>query len=350
MIRWINLAQRSRPLSRGLDHVRKTASDDQIRMGLEAVRQAARTGLMAHPKATRASEVLTGLSGEKLTGSLQRLTSLFSEDAGACYLEVGVFQGLTLHSVAAANPEVQCFGIDNFAFFDPDKKNLFMVEERKRVLENDNAYLINLDYEDAFESLDLGGKKIGVYFVDGPHDYRSQLMCLELALPFLHDQAFIVIDDCNYNHVRQANRDFLVTHPEFNLLFQAYSQCHPMRMDLKERLQAYESWWNGVNILCRDQNGVLSREYPPTERNRHQFELDHLVHAHGDTKAVIGALSLYSGIRYLSLKALARGLLGLIKSPRRRRSDGHWFESMNTDSHDLPKEIVNLFFEGNRAL
>ncbi len=177
-------------------------SDGHIRRGMEAIRQASESGVMAHDKAALASQTLTGLSGWELVGSLQRLTSLFSEDANACYLEIGVFQGLTLHSVAAANPEVQCYGIDNFAFFDPHKKNFSICEERKKALGNDNACLINLDYEDALESLDLGTKKIGVYFVDGPHDYRSQLMCLELALPYLHENAFVVIDDCNSNHVR----------------------------------------------------------------------------------------------------------------------------------------------------
>lgn len=319
----------------------------RIKMGLGAVQQASETGLMAHPKSARVSEVLTGFSGEKLTGSLQRLTSLFSEDAHACYLEVGVFQGLTLHSVAAANPKIQCFGIDNFAYLDPGKKNLSIFEERKQALENDNACLINLDYEDALESLELGGKKIGVYFVDGPHDYRSQLLCLELALPYLHDQAFIVIDDCNYNHVRQANRDFLVTHPEFKLLFQTYSRCHPMRMGINERQQAYKGWWNGVNILCRDRNNTLSHDYPPTERNRHQFELDHLVHAHGDAKAVAGALSLYYGIRSFSLRSLAKGLLGLFQLPKSKRGDDPWYETMNTESHDLPSEKINSYFDGN---
>jgi hypothetical protein len=327
--------------------VQRTLSDDHLKRGLEAVCQAAETGLAAHPKADIASEVLTGLSGQKLTGSLQRLTSIFLKDPNACYLEIGVFQGLTIHSVAAANPNIECYGIDNFAQHDPNQQNISIFKERKRALRNDNAHLINDDYEDALESLDLGGKKIGVYFVDGPHDYRSQLMCLELAVPFLHDQVFVVIDDCNYNHVRQANRDFLLTHPEFKLLFQAYSQCHPMQLDSSERLQAYKGWWNGVNILCRDQNDILDREYPPTERNRRQFELDHLVHAHGDARAVMGALSLYYGIRCLSIKAFARGVLDLFKSPKSGDGKGSWFESMNTDSHNLPKEKINSYLVGN---
>ena len=95
-------------------------------------------------------------------------------------------------------------------FFDPEKKNLSIVEERLTKLQLDNAFIINNDYEDALENLrhTIGDKKIGVYFIDGPHDYRSQLMCLELALPYLHEQAVIIVDDSNYRNVRQANRDF----------------------------------------------------------------------------------------------------------------------------------------------
>ena len=33
-----------------------------------------------------------GLSGRKTVGALQRLTRLFVDDPGACYVEIGVFQ------------------------------------------------------------------------------------------------------------------------------------------------------------------------------------------------------------------------------------------------------------------
>ncbi len=172
-----------------------------------------------------AKDILDGFSGEKLVGLMQRLPGLFAHDENACYLEVGVFQGLTLLSIAAANPNFKCYGIDNFAFFDPDGQNKGIIEKRIAKLNLSNAFLIEKDYEDALESLsiELGQTKIGVYFIDGPHDYRSQLMCLELALPYLTDHAVIVIDDSNYKHVRQANRDFLKIHPSYKLIFEAYT-------------------------------------------------------------------------------------------------------------------------------
>lgn len=112
------------------------------------------------------SEILTGFSGEKLVGSLQRLTKLLV-DEDSCYLEVGVFQGKTLLSVAKANEEADVFGIDNFAFFDKDQKNEKLINKRKELLNCNNAYLINQDYEDALENLDqhIGEKKVSVFLL-----------------------------------------------------------------------------------------------------------------------------------------------------------------------------------------
>ena len=57
---------------------------------LEAIRQAEAGGLFQWPP----RDSLTGFSGEKLMGALQRLTSTMCEGPGYCYLEIGVFQGL----------------------------------------------------------------------------------------------------------------------------------------------------------------------------------------------------------------------------------------------------------------
>lgn len=72
-------------------------------------------------------EGVGGLSGDKLVGALQRCAAL---DPSSAYVEVGVFQGLTLASVAAAAPAKSCFGIDNFSQFDPDGVNKSVVERR----------------------------------------------------------------------------------------------------------------------------------------------------------------------------------------------------------------------------
>lgn len=243
----------------------------------QAIESAETSGLMKDVE----NDILTGYSGEKIIGALQRLTSLFSEEKDVCYLEVGVFQGLTLLSTANACFSVHCYGIDNFAYFDPENQNYSIVKERTERLGLTNVSIINQDYEDALQDLDtyIGDQKIGVYFVDGPHDYRSQLMCLQLAVPYLHENAVIIVDDCNYRHVRQANRDFLVSHPEYKLAFEAYSPCHPLNMDADQEEEARKSWWNGVNLLVRDAGQDLQTMFPPTERSRKLYENEHIIHA-----------------------------------------------------------------------
>lgn len=243
-------------------------------------------------------QILTGLSGEKILASLQRLVTLFSQEQDVCYLEVGVFQGLTLLSTALSCPEIKCYGIDNFAQFDPKKENYSIIQERQNKLSIQNIELINEDYEDALEKLPkyIGKSKVGVYFVDGPHDYRSQLMCLELILPYLHPNAVILVDDCNYLHVRQANRDFLITHPEYKLLFESYTNCHPNHMSHDENIKVRKGWWNGVNILIRDSNNELQSMFPPTDRNREIFENEHKIQPHFLAKLAPETLHLIYGI------------------------------------------------------
>lgn len=230
-----------------------------------------------HPK--KSNEFLTGFSGEKLLNTLINL-SKYNLNSNKIYLEVGVFQGLSLLSVATnIEPNVLAYGIDNFAFFDPDGKNKSIVNSRIKQLQITNANLINLDYEDALEELPqfIGNKKIGVYFVDGPHDYRSQMMCLLLAQPYLSEDVIIIVDDSNYRHVRQANRDFVLTHPEYKLFFEAYTKCHPGNMSHEEKEDAKKSWWNGVNIIVRDKNNVLKPVFPPTHRDRSLYENEHIL-------------------------------------------------------------------------
>ena len=249
-----------------------------LRKVIDSVGEANHHGLLCN----KGSEMLGGLSGRKTVGALQRLTRLFVDDPGACYVEIGVFQGLTLLSVAVNFPGFPCFGIDDFSLLDPEGKNLGIVRERIEKLGAGNAHLINMDFETALEGLDdhLGGRRIGVYFIDGAHDYRSQVLALMLALPYLHENAVILIDDTNYAFVRQSTRDFLVTHPEFKMVFDAYSPAHPANMDAKTRERHVGGWLNGVNILVRDPHGIFPAMYPPTERSRTLYVNEWLVHRH----------------------------------------------------------------------
>ena len=304
------------------------------------IEQADQPGL-GHPS-TR--HLLTGYSGKRIIGTLQGLAALFAGITDACYLEVGVFQGLTLLSVASASPTLPCYGIDNFAYFDPENRNFSLVKERQTKLRLDNVHIINKDYEDALETLsaNLGNRRVGVYFIDGPHDYRSQLMCLQLAVPHLHDRAVVVVDDANYRHVRQASRDFLVTHPDFKLLFEAYTPAHPANMNDAGEAEVREAWWNGIHVIVKDPGNLLTPMYPPTERSRLLFENEHIIHAAARAEFAPQALNL---VQAASRFRWDRFLIRLLRLYPRLRKDykQHWalFPRMNTYSEGLPAARFN---------
>ena len=309
---------------------------------LKAIHQAESEGLLTDEK----SDILSGYSGNMLMGSLQRLAALYEKDLEACYLEVGVFQGLTLLSVANSCPKLTCYGIDNFSQFDPKGENLGIVNYRAEKLGINNKVLINEDYEDALESLDshTNNQRVGLYFVDGPHDYRSQLMCLELALPYLHDRATIIIDDCNYCHVRQANRDFLVTHPEFKLVFEAYTNCHPGNMTAEKEDEARKGWWNGVNILARDPENLLQTMYPPTGRSRSLYENEHITHAAKNSELAPQALKVmqaFSDLNPVSLFKSVRSYYGRLGQLKNKGKLTGRFNAMNTYSENLTSSRYN---------
>ncbi len=289
---------------------------------------------------------LTGFSGNKIIGALQRFPTVYSNLENVCYLEVGVFQGLTLLSVASACKMMPCYGIDNFAYFDPENKNLSTIQKKTSEFRLTNVGIINRDYEDALEKLDedIGGKKVAVYFIGGPHDYRSQLMCLELALPYLHDNAIVLVDDCNYRHVRQANRDFLVTHPEWKLLFEAYTTCHPVNMNPEDQKEARQGWWNGVNVLVRDPLGELLTMYPPTERSRQVFENEHFIHATKIAEIAPEAILLVQAFYSLSIVQTVRSFLKLpVLFFRNGKMFKERFNLTNTHSEGLQGSHYNKY-------
>ena len=295
---------------------------------LTCVREANEQGLFSE----KGLDALGGLSGLKTVGALQRLAGLASDQKDACYLEVGVFQGLTLLSVALSQSNASCFGIDDFSILDPDEKNLFLVNDRLEKLNVKNATLINEGFEEAFEHLDdyLKGRKIGVYFYDGAHDYRSQVMGLMLAQPHLHENCVMIIDDANYEFVRQSTVDFLKSFPEFKMVFEGYSPAHPANMD-EAALKHHEAGWlNGINILVRDPGGYLPTMLPSVNPDKTLYVNDWLVHRHQLAELAPEALT------QLHEKQKIGDGMGKDKGQKAKM-----FSDRNTFSNGLPEQNFN---------
>lgn len=288
----------------------------------------------AHGPLSLAGEAgVDGYSGEKVIGLLQRLTAVYCGD-GAAYVEIGVFRGLTLLSVAGENPSVPCFGIDNFSLFNEGGSNLAIVREKAAARDIQNASILDMDFEPALAGLKT---KIGVLFVDGPHDYRSQIMCLLLAVRHLADDAVMIVDDANYPHVRQATADFLAAFPDFTLLAEAYTPAHPANMTEAGKALHIKGWWNGVNVIVKDR--TLPRRSPPTGPKA-LHELSHDVFRHEFAEAAfpilkIGQSALDGAISHEEAGRQATALLASQRGRNPRR-----FRHQNTYSAELPAFAV----------
>lgn len=220
-----------------------------------------------------------GFSGARLLALLRALAARIVEGTDA-YVEVGVYRGLTLSSVARATSG-PCVGIDDFSLFNPSGDNRQRVEA---VLEEHgltHVELLDMDAELALTSFGerFPDRRIGLLFVDGGHDHRSQLIALLLARRHLADGAVIVIDDTNYRHVRQATEDFLRTFPEFTLAATASTASHPANMDEEGERSVRRGWWNGTQVLVHDPEHALHREPLPAS-DQHRFRLSHDVFRH----------------------------------------------------------------------
>jgi predicted O-methyltransferase YrrM len=288
---------------------------------------------------------IEGATGKKTIGVLQRFGALLNDNE--CYLEVGVYRGKSLLSVAKTIVGKHAYGIDNFSQFDSEGKNREIIKQQKKKYNIDNCTLIDADFEEAFEKLEdyLKKKKIGLYFVDGPHDYRSQLMCLLLAKPFLADDAIIVIDNANYNHVRQANKDFLLTHPEYKLMFEAYSRAHPANLQGEELADAWENWLDGINIIVRDKKNYLKPLYPPTLEDKTLFLNEHRIHPMRNSVYAYRAAKLAAVIKPFKPFLFVAFLVKLFLEVRKRKSEKiEPFLFINSHSKNLPTFNLNTSY------
>jgi hypothetical protein len=219
-----------------------------------------------------------GYSGGKIGYLLASIAQEIKSDSSV-YAEIGVFRGATLLHVAK-HSGAHCVGIDNFSLFNPDGNNEMVVRDKIAKAGLADVTLINSDFELALKNWSGEASEIGLLFVDGPHDYRSQLIALLLAEPLMATVSAIVVDDANYMHVRQATWDFLSCSPGWGLLAEITTECHPaVQVDSEKRLGQRKGWSNGIHVLVRDDNQIL--EFGPQEtRDLSAFYMSHDVFRH----------------------------------------------------------------------
>lgn len=197
------------------------------------------------PKSQQFQPVLEQIKGMTTANVMQLLNwavNCLEEDE--IYCEIGSFQGSTLVGALLNHPNTMAYAVDNFSEFDPSGANLeILMNNLLKFNLEEQVILCNQDFEEFFFDLKQlqSYPKIGVYFYDGAHDYRSQLLGLLLVKPFLADRALIIVDDTNWLDVQQANLDFTGTHPECKLL-----------LDLPTPNNGHHTFWNGIQLFSWD--------------------------------------------------------------------------------------------------
>jgi predicted O-linked N-acetylglucosamine transferase (SPINDLY family) len=207
-------------------------------------------GEAIRPKSPQFQEALAQVEGMTSENILQLLNfAVACMESGEVYCEVGCLYGSTLIGAMLNHPARLAYAIDNFSEFNPGGDN------EARLLHNLTAFdmeeqilFCNQDFETFFADLRQlqTTDRIGVYFYDGAHDYRSQMMGLLLVRPFLAERALIILDDSNWDTVQQATCDFLASH----------SQCR-LVLDLPTSARQFSEmfacpFWNGVQVLSWD--------------------------------------------------------------------------------------------------
>jgi hypothetical protein len=149
------------------------------------------------------------------------------------YLNIGVWYGFTLFAGMVGNASRRCIGVDNFSLL----ANSEAFQERFQQRASDQHVFFCLDFETYFRTRHR--QPIGLYYYDGPHEYQNQLCGLQLADPYLADQAIIIIDDANWEAPRQATLAFL----------EQRAASYRILCNLPTACDRHPTWWNGLLIL-----------------------------------------------------------------------------------------------------
>jgi hypothetical protein len=197
------------------------------------------------PRGRRFDDVVDGipnLATENVLALLNLAASLLGPDES--YVEVGSYYGASLIGAMRGNSG-DFVAIDAFTFRPTEVRGERLpaasragLEENLRRFGVEGATILEGDVFEVLEGGALDGRRVGVYYYDGPHGYEDQLRGLRAVEPWLSDEALIVIDDEDWEDVARATRDYLAGQERASLLFEIPGEAG-------DQLQ----WWDGMAVL-----------------------------------------------------------------------------------------------------
>lgn len=191
-----------------------------------------------------------GLSSAKLGKILNYACRLL--EGNEIYLEIGTFTGYTLVSASHANSIPKFIGIDNFSIagIKTDEQQRLWIRDRLKInLEHfghPNRKVIDGDFRDvALEE----GTQIGVFYIDGKHDYDEVIANFTWGEKYLADRALIAIDDITIAGVGEGVSDWVKDHPEYQEFFRMN-----IHHNVNDRNHWHPTFWNGLSLVSFRRN------------------------------------------------------------------------------------------------
>lgn len=177
---------------------------------------------------------IDGMSGIKTRHFYNNLLNIND----ARYLEIGSWLGNSIFSgMYNNNATIVC--IDNLSEFGYPK-NEFLINFEK-FKGNNNATFIDEDYF----KIDISKlPKFNIYMYDGHHSYKSHFKALTYYYNCLDDIFIFIVDDWNWNIVRDAT---IASIKELNLKI-LYEKEIRLTND-NTTTSAKDSWWNGIYVV-----------------------------------------------------------------------------------------------------
>lgn len=197
------------------------------------------------PKSNQFEQILEQVGGMTTANVMQLLNfAVDCMEPDEIYCEIGCFNGANLIAALLEHPSQMGYAVDNFSDFDPAGESFDkLIENLSTFSLEEQVFLCNQDWEEFLFELKTveTENKISVYFANGVHDYRSQILALLLVRPLLADQTLIIIGNSNGSAVKQATWDFIAAHPQSQIL-----------LDLPTPEDGHCTFWNGIQILIWD--------------------------------------------------------------------------------------------------
>ncbi len=206
---------------------------------LEQLQQIIDTALQGPGRSKLTNEVVDSIGGFTSPNIRHILNNLGAISTN--YYEIGALVGASLVSTLYGNDHLQATSCDNFSLFSTEQQ-----DSRTQFFENCNKFvpnrfkLLEKDFQTVVkEDLPAG---IDLFFSDGPHSYEEQRQAITYTVPFLADEAIIVIDDFQWQNPCAGTMKGL-KESDIDILW-----CCTLDSGVRSGC-GDRDWWNGLGIF-----------------------------------------------------------------------------------------------------